>query len=269
METPGPRHAEIKGDDFELKKTKYFASLGIRVREALKLHQSQGLLEKSEGTREWGNVSEHCLVEVARVEVLADALNLSPELKHDLMVSAAIHDALKRKELELIASRPSPWQGSVEASKLSSDTIRQAGFSERVVRLEGAVALEPIPEVELMLRQSKLSDEDVAFLIQHYVDAYTVNAEWVQPKTTKDGATVINELDRRIDKNESNPKYKILNEEGRKYFSGATAYETQRRIGHDVENALTNLIRQHQGIDLEPLDLPEYIDQKIRENIEG
>lgn len=56
-----------RGDpDFALKRRNFFVRLGLQVRDALKLHDEMGLWNRADY---WGNVSEHCLVEVARVQV--------------------------------------------------------------------------------------------------------------------------------------------------------------------------------------------------------
>ncbi len=269
MEIRRPTPAETGHEGFEHKKTQFFASLGFRVRDAITLHQQQGLLQKTDGTRDWGNVTEHCLVEVARVEVLAELLQLPEDVKRDLVMAAAAHDALKREELKLIAQHVSPWQGTIEASRMTERALREAGFSERVVRLAESVALEPIPEVESILTQDEPGNDDAAFLVQHYVDAYTINNEWAKPAATTDDGHRRNDLDRRVDKNESNEKYRKVNEEGRQYFNGETGYEAQRRVGHHVEQGLSRLIKKRTSIDINPLDLPEYIDNEIRKKIEG
>ena len=84
------------------KKREYFVRLGLQMREALKLHKKAGLWERKEGKRDWGNVSEHCLVETARVNVFADKLGLSEDVKKDLATAAALHDSFKKGEKEIV-----------------------------------------------------------------------------------------------------------------------------------------------------------------------
>jgi len=266
-----PEHPREQPEElnFEHKKTRFFSNLGLRTRKAMHVHQEQGLLDKTDSKREWGNVTEHCLVEIARVQEFADLLKLPPDIKDDLTMAAAAHDALKKKDLRLIRERVSPWQGMVEADHMTEQALRQAGFSERVIRLVDSIALEPLPKIETMLDKKELSDEEIASLVQHYVDDYTINNEWARPKTIVEGQPAQNDFDRRMDKNEANPNYQALNQEGREHFKGETAYEAQRRVGHLVENFLTRLINERQGLTLEPSDLPEHVDAIIKKKIEG
>jgi hypothetical protein len=102
----------------------------------------------------------------------------------------------------------------------------------------------------------------------HYVDDYTINDRWVVP--AEEGSHgLVNDLDRRVDKNEANPRYQKLNEEGRMVFRGETAYQAQRRVGHLVEQRLASLVKEKSGNDIRPERLPEMIDQMIRREIEN
>jgi hypothetical protein len=75
-------------------------------------------------------------------------------------------------------------------------------------------------------------------------------------------------LDRRIDKNESNPRYRQINEDGKLFFNGETAYQAQRRIGHMVEKRIAKLIELKSGEKIDPLKLPEIIDMEIKNKID-
>lgn len=88
----------IESESEDQKKTKYFSDLALSVKDAFRLHKKFGQLTDEEGKRPWGNVSEHCLVEVARVKTLAELLNLDSHITKDLMYAAALHDISKRRE---------------------------------------------------------------------------------------------------------------------------------------------------------------------------
>src|SRR3989344_5741892 len=84
-------------------KTKFFANLATKNTGAFKQHAREGLWVRNEkGERDWGNVSEHCLVEIARVSVLADMIGLSKSVSKDLELAAGLHDAGKKQEKDIV-----------------------------------------------------------------------------------------------------------------------------------------------------------------------
>ena len=245
--------------EFEKKKTDYFVKLSIKVREALQLHKTAGLWQRNKaGKRDWGNVSEHCLVEVARVRIFARLLNLSEEYTRALTVAAAMHDFFKKGQKEIATAGELSRAAFAKASEEANCIMRTAGVNEGVMKLVNAVGDESLLGIQRVLDQTELEDDDIAFCIMHYVDDYTINAEWAQPHS----------FDKRMDAAEANPRYTRNNEEGRAVFNGETAYQAQRRIGHIVERRLAELITQKQGGSLDPLALPEFIDAEIKKEIE-
>ncbi|OGG50020.1 hypothetical protein A2763_03690 [Candidatus Kaiserbacteria bacterium RIFCSPHIGHO2_01_FULL_54_36] len=250
-------------------KTRFFSRLAVEIREALKLHKKAGLWERKDGKRDWGNVSEHCLVEVARTDVFADMLNLPDDLKEDLRVAAALHDFFKKGEKEIVTKKGLSWDAFEAASEESTRQMREEGFSERIVHLANSSGHTSFLETEDILRKESLSQEDVAYLVQHYVDDYTLGSGWTAPaEITADGRH-INDLDRRIDATEPNPRYAQLNEEGRAKFGGETVFEAQRRIGNAVEARLARLTNENSGQSIHPKDLPQLIDKEIRKRIQS
>lgn len=259
---------------FDCDKTIHFANLGLRVRAALKMHVAQGYWERTpEGARDWGNASEHCLVAAARANVFAVFLGFKEELRRDLVMAAALHDFFKKGEKQMLQANGLSYDSYDAAQEEAARVAREAGFSDRVVRLSGAVGHSTVHETERLLGLKALSDEDVAYLVMHYVDDYTIGSDWAKPAQVIEGA-IINDLDRRMQKNEANPRYAVLNEEGRKYFNGETAYQASRRVGNLVERRLTELLRERAVEEFSeargdvllttPKMLPEYIDGLIR-----
>lgn len=250
-----------KADSFERKKQKYFTRLGFSVREAFKLHKDAGLWDRVEGSskRDWGNVSEHCLVEVARAGVLADMLGLSEKAKRDLKIAAAMHDFFKKGEKEVATAGGLNWKSFEKASEDATRVMQDSGVSPAVVRLVNSVGHGSLKETERVLEKPELGDDDLAFLVMHYVDDYTVGSKWV-------GEGDI--LDERMAANTSNERYTVLNEEGMEHFNGETAYEAQGRIGHAVQERLTQEIFTRSGISIPPLELPMFVDNRIRKDIE-
>ncbi len=255
---------------FEAAKRHYFVDLASRNATALKLHQQQGLWERtSDGKRDWGNVSEHCVVETARVGAIADMIGLPKEVKKDLQTAAALHDVYKKGEKEHMAKKGLSWESYDEAGVQSDEVIRDAGFSDTVAKLASSVGHSTILETETILGKSDddLTDFEKAWLVMHYTDDYTINSDWAARAEHRQDGTTINDVDRRIDKNEANSRYTVLNEAGRAHFNGETSFEAQRRVGHQVEQRLANLIAENSGIEFNPIHLPEIVDNLIREEI--
>lgn len=257
-------------EQFIDKKRQYFVGLGLRMREALRLHKKAGLWERKDGNRDWGSVSEHCLVEVARVDILADKLNLPEDIRKNLNTAAALHDFFKKGEKEIVTSEGLSWDSFEKASEESTRQMREAGFNERIIRLANSIGHGSLVETESILNKESLSSEDVAYLVLHYVDDYTIGSDWANPIENIDDKQ-INDLDRRVDKNKANQRYARLNEEGRTKLSGETAFEAQRRIGHLVEEKLATLIAVAENTDqiIDPKELPQFIDREIQSKIAG
>ena len=248
-------------------KREYFVHLGLRMREALKLHRKAGLWERKEGKRDWGNVSEHCLVEVARVDVLADKLGLAEDIRSDLSIAAALHDFFKKGEKEIVSAEGLTWDSFEKASQESKRQMQEAGFGEKIVHLANSSGHGSLVETENILNKESLSPEDTAYLMLHYVDDYTIGSDWANQVEVSPDGNRVNDFDRRIDINESNPRYVQLNEDGKKYFNGETAFEAQRRIGHLVEERLAVLLTERTGQTVDAKDLPQLIDTEIQTKI--
>lgn len=260
---------------FEDKRKDYFYKLGLEVRPALKLHKKQGLWNRVEketeaGTimvRDWGNVTEHCLVEAARASVLADLLHLSPDLTYDLIQAAALHDFFKKGEKRIATEGEFSWDSYTRASEEADKEMRAAGVSERQIALVNSVGSGSLPETQRILDKPEKTDFDLAFLAMHYIDDYTFESDWTNPNEVINGK-IINDLDRRMDRNEAHPRYQRLNLEGRKHLGGETAFEAQRRLGHEIEELLTQVINQRNWNALDPNRLHEYVDGVIFTEIE-
>src|SRR5437588_8011011 len=112
---------------FESQKRDYFFSLGLKVRRALSLHKDVGLWNrvytdgKLVNKRDWGNVSEHCLVEVARIATLAEMLDFSEQTTRELEISATLHDFNKRYEKESMVAAVKSGQSVWNAYEQSSE----------------------------------------------------------------------------------------------------------------------------------------------------
>ncbi len=254
--------------NFELKKAGYFTKLGLKVRETLKLHKGVGALWGEEGTREdWRNVTEHCLVETARANAFASLLGFSDLTKKNLILAAAAHDFNKRYEMES-TKREGRTLGSFErAYSEATRRMEEAGLPDQVIRLADSVGWSASPELQKILSKTNLSEDDIAYLVMHYLDDYTVQSEWANPAETSAEGKKINDLDRRMENNKKNPNYKVLDEDGRKRFEGKSTFEMQHEMGVQVEQKLAQLIEEISGQIADSKDLPVFIDEIIKQEI--
>lgn len=258
-------YMEISSQEFTDKRRAYFFKLGLEVKEALKLHKIAGLWDRKEGKRDWGDVSRHCLVEVARVSIFADLLGLSRETKKDLMTAAALHDFFKKGEKEILSHRGLTWDSFEKSAEETDSLMRKAGFGNSVVRLVNAIGHgrpRSILEAEQLL-EKPLSEQNIAFLVIHYVDAYTVGSDWIQQYEISSDGKRINDMDRRYQKMGQDPRLVQLNKEGKKYFQGESLLSAQLRVGHLVETKLADLVSQKLKTPVNPLELPDFIDKEL------
>lgn len=266
---------EAKEASFGRKKQAYFTRLGLKMRQALELHKASGLWERKDGKRDWGNVSEHCLAEAARVGVLAGETGLSDGIRGDLIMAAALHDVSKKEEI--LSARKAEAEGTSVVAELyrtegagKEEKLTIAGFSKRVAHLAEAAGGYPETQLEVkrILDQGEsMSEEDLAYLIMHYVDAYTRDSGWVE-SSGPDGQ---NDLDRRTLK--TNRKYenweKIIIAErvpNEPLFTAGLS-EAMRQAGHRIEALLAQRIESKTGRKIDPETLPEFVDGKIKDEI--
>jgi response regulator RpfG family c-di-GMP phosphodiesterase len=256
--------------DFEQQKTKYFSNLALGVKDTLDLHKGMGELWGEEGTRDdWRNVTEHCLVEVARVKELGSLLGLGEEAMKNLVVAAAAHDFNKKHEILGLKSAGLSWDNYEKISAESTAKLESAGLDSRLIHIINSVGHPSLIETEELLNKIESvapTDDEICFLLLHYIDDYTINSEWAVPSEVVEGVK-INDLDRRMLKNEANQNYRVINEDGKKHFNGKTTYEMQRDLGNLVEVKIADLIYKRSGRKIDPKDLPFYVDQIIKERI--
>lgn len=241
-------------------KREYFIGLGLEMRSALKLHKAVGLWDRAlEGKRDWGNVSEHCLVEAARAEVFADLLGFPHDLKKDLKIAAALHDYFKKREKQIAREGDNTENAFAKAEAESLRLLTEAGFSKRVIYLASSTgSVESIKiETPRLLGKPQLSEDEIAYLVLHYIDDYTIGNDWVMPVEALPDGRIVNAFDRRM--NDLDIRYPELKAEGFTDF--------QRNIGHQVEGKLAKLIQKRTGREIDPKLLPELIDLKIKNRI--
>ena len=137
-----------------------------------------------------------------------------------------------------------------------------------IKNISGAVGHTSLEETIRILAQNDFSDADLAYLAMHYIDDYTIGNDWVVSAEEVDGKTV-NAIDRRSEGSVTNPRYAKLYTEAMRRFGGETLATVECRVAHDAEDALAKRIRNHRGITIDPVRLPEYVDEIIRQKIEA
>lgn len=262
-----PERAPNEEESFEKKKRGFFIKIGLSVRDALRSHKEAGLLDWDEELdRSWRNVSEHCLVETARAEVLADKLGLPEDLKKDLIIAAALHDSFKKQEIKLLAAKGKTWDTILEAEEQGNKFLKKRAFNDRIIRIASFTGFDPSEKGEI-LEKENLSQEDLACLVLGYIDSYTHGSEWVEPPEETGGEKRDNALDRRVDSLKI--RYKELDEDSKKRFSGKPVLDIYREIGHLVEKKIAEIWNQRNNSDIDSKNLPHLIDQEIRTKIES
>ena len=257
--------------NFEVRKRKYFSSLALKLKSALELHKSYDLLARNEsGEREWGNVSEHCLVVAARTEALSKFIGLSKKTEDDLVLAAGMHDFYKKNQIQKTPSGiPLSMQDYMDSEQEAAEALARAHVPQNIIDYTGSFP-DAIRTVQTILTKGEhVSEEEIAALVFHYVDDYTQGSAWTKPAEINSQGRKVNDLNRRIEKAFSNPKYTSINEEDKKYFDGKTSHEVQETVGESVEQFLAKRVTETKGIQIDSKDLPTIIDEEIKKDIQA
>jgi hypothetical protein len=107
------------------------------------------------------------------------------------------------------------------------------------------------------------SEDDIAYLLMHYVDGYTRGAEWVASASATE-----NDVDVRAHKDRKNSTLHNLLKDGRSFLDGRDYPDVMQATGHQIENLFSEMIQERNGINIMPLQIPEYIDAEIKQEIE-
>ncbi len=245
---------------FEKKRRLFFSRLALQHRNLLQLHREAGQTQRNEKfgkdenerNKRWGDVTQHCLVELAASEILSDILHLSPQDSQDFAISALVHDAQKRSEIEKLRGIKDPKEVE-RVYKESKQFLLDHEVSPRVVELTGRVAHTSLPDLATLNTAGDLTLKDDVPLVDmamHYLDDITRGTDLVP-------------FDVRIDYLESVAATRYpYNEEGKAIWGGRTFFQAQREIGHMIEERLAATA----GID-NPKELPKIIRDRLVETI--
>lgn len=254
----------------------YWQKLGLSVRKGYKMHRVSGQLAK--GPDSWRNVTEHCLVQVARTATLGKWIGLPEDLITDMKLGAVLEDFSKSQEItatrEANQSGNSPLAAVRKVQAESEQILTATGFDERVRRLANACGDDAFQliEAQRILDQSTLSDNDWAYLIVHYVDDCSIGSDWVRPSQTDATGKQINVVDVKTAENKAKPTYQRISQEiGKELtgssFEGMNNHDAMAVVSHQIEQRLAHEILQKTDETIDPLDIPELVDQRIREDM--
>lgn len=253
--------------------TRFWAGVGFKVREGIKMHQRTGQLRK--GPDSWRNVTEHCLVQVARSEVLGRLIGLPENLMEDIRMGAMLHDFDKKQEITV--TREANRRGdsplfTVRIAHLRDDVLLESyGFNDNVRRLASASGIDApqLVEAQSILDKKSLSDEDLAWLVVHYVDDCSIGSDWIQQ-----GEKGKNIIDYRMEQNKTKVDYVKISQEisqglvGHPKLGNMNLYDAGAFVSHQIEQRFAQRIKEKTGEDIDPLAIPQLVDQKIKESIE-
>lgn len=266
--------APFENPEFARQKAQFFSDLALHLHPSMHLHREQGLWQRvinedGERVRDWGNVTEHCLVEAARVAVLADLVELPDDVKKDLLLAAGVHDFYKKAEITLLRENNTSWDAYAKAQEEARQILEASELPDRVIYLATAVGHETVPYALDLVAKPMLTADETAWLLMHYVDDYTIDSEWVVPATDDTGG-ILNDLDRRMNLVKVNAlpggKYHGINRAGFEHF-GEPTYDAQHRAGNQVQQRISELVSDHTGNTIEPKLLPETVDTIIAHKI--
>lgn len=259
----------------------YWMRNALRFKDAYAMHIVSGQLAKDPITRKrsWGNVTEHCLVQMPRVRILGEWIGLEEDLVAAMECAVLVHDFDKKNEI--LEARKASLEGRPqlpvvkEQGLLGDARLESCGFSPLVVRLAsspGGLSSE-LFESWRLIEKTELLQEDWAYLICHLVDDYSVGSDWVRPSLAdKSGKTVKNIVDYRAEENVAKPAYKKISEEvaveliGSK-FEGINNHHAMAIVSHKIEQRLAERIAERTGEAIDPLKLAELVDRKIAESL--
>lgn len=259
-------------NQIEGQKTRYWARVGLSVREGMKMHKLTGQLEK--GPDSWRNVTGHCLGQVARSGTLGRLIELPEDLVGDMRLGAMLHDFDKKQEMTVTREAnligASPLSTARSEHQIAGELLETAGFSGRVRKLAGASGVDApqLREAQRILDQNSLSDEDLAWLIVHYVDDCSIGTDWV--RRSQEGRNIV---DYRMEQNKTKVDYVKISEEisqelmGHPKLGNMNLYDAGAFVSHQIEQRLAQRVKDRTGKVVDPLAIPELVDQKIREDI--
>jgi hypothetical protein len=262
----------------ERQKNAYWLGIGLSVRDGFRMHRLSGQL--AHGPDNWRNVPQHCLVEVARATVLGTWLGLPDSLIAEIKMGSFLHDDRKKQEIiatkQVLQMNISPLAAARSEHAKADDLLSQNGFSERVRRWAGSAGgdVPQLIEAQRILDQKNITDEDLAYLIVHYIDDCSVGSNWIRPSGSSQEGARVNIIDYRMQENKEKQVYSKISQEITEELSGHPVLgkfsnlDAAAFVSHQIEERLALLISANLSKPVDPLMIPEMIDEEIRSQIE-
>ena len=231
------------------KKVNYFAKQARGMKSLVAIHQKELWEANRFWPRDWDNVTKHCLVEVARVNILADMLDISQHITYKLRKAAMLHDFHKKHEKNIVTNvkYPNPTREAFDESKKHEKELIDLLYKD-VIDADTYYFVDAVWHTSLVdtrkilekAMQTELSAKEKAYLIMHYVDDYTRDDKWTEGVSVEEGKET-NDFDLRMQQNKAHPRYQTLNEDGITIFGNKT-FDEQEAVWHEVEEYLYNQI---------------------------
>lgn len=233
--------------------------------------------------RPWGNIAEMSLVQVARTEVLGRWLDLPEDVIKDAKMGSFLHNVNKKEEIrvtrEANAAGTSPLAAVKSERTKIEEILTDAAFSDRVISLASAprgYAPQLLEVHRILEQQESLSDDDLAYLAVHYVSDLATGrtgTDWVRPSYPVGDGQKVNEVDYRAEENNRKTDYtqriihEITDELQGSPYEGMNTHNVMAILSHRIENVLAQRIQETTGETVDPFEIPELIDQKIKDRI--
>lgn len=154
-----------KEGDLEKKKRAYFSNFALKHLTEMRALVKGGVLGKENA--EWRNISEHCLVEAAGGNLLAEMLDANQEKVAQALL---LHDWYKRKEIEAMQEVGGAL-GYAKTAEEDSRLLKEFGFPDDIVKL----AHSNIPE---KADSNYLSGRSPEEKIVHFMDIVTLDTNF-------------------------------------------------------------------------------------------
>ncbi len=270
---------QIKTEDWnENNKTRYFSKLFASVKSVVPIHKEYLWDGKSHKDANWVNVTQHCLVEVARVEALAEKLKLPKDIIISLKKAAMLHDFFKKQEKDIVNSdkyeNPN-WEAFDDSIERGNQALQkymkewEYSINDDIIYLISSVWHTSLIETRKLLEKSEndnLTDLEIAFLLLHYVDDYTIWSDWSND-ILKSWNKYLNDLDIRMENNRKHPRYRQLNEDWKKIFSRKT-FDEQEEVWVKVESYIYKKLNEDNSMFLSmSKKIPRLVDDIINKKI--
>jgi hypothetical protein len=256
MLEPNENQPSLSAIEFQLAKTNYFSQFAMNYAAMFRPHYRSGdTLAKTFGDKAspdiWRNVAQHCLVEAAVADVLAEELQLPADERRTIVSAAILHDWYKKREKEQIAQ-------ATTAGTYSSNTLKEIEVrGDAELREKFGIDPTIIELTHSNVAPTPAGPETLAKKILWYVDHIVSNTDVVPIEDR------IADAERGWDGTVEDPNRAAFNgamsDRYKEKYGGRSLYDVQREIGQRLNGELSERI----GFAGKPEDLPLYLKAKL------